>query len=136
MYGLSTPCRLIIRNSAIRLFHHDLFNMGDLHLVLHALNLSTLHAGILIMMQHERLMMFSLVDYPMSFLSLSTSVFIWWTSRGDHSRTFLLFEFCCLTPPFCLKVRVVGGLQHCSVSPSPLWSLNFLGLSWGWASGI
>ena len=48
-YGLSTPYRLTIRNSA-RLFHHVLFNMGDLHLVLPALNLSTLNAGILIMM--------------------------------------------------------------------------------------
>ena len=34
-YGLSTPCKLPIRNSA-RLFHHVLFNMGDLHLVLPA----------------------------------------------------------------------------------------------------
>ena len=46
--------------------------MGDLHLVLPALNLSTLNAGILIMMQKVRLMMFSLnmVDYSMSFLLL------------------------------------------------------------------
>ena len=41
-YGLSTPYRLTIRNSA-RLFHHVLFNMGDLHLVIPALNLSTLN---------------------------------------------------------------------------------------------
>ena len=70
-YGLGTPYRLTIRNSA-RLFHHVLFNMGDLHLVLPALNWSTLNAGILIMMQKVRLMMFSLnmVDYSMSFLSL------------------------------------------------------------------
>ena len=40
-YGLSTPYRLSIRNSA-RLFHHVLFNMGDLHLVLPSLNLSSL----------------------------------------------------------------------------------------------
>ena len=48
--------------------------MGDLHLVLPALNLSTRNAGILIMMQQVRLMMFSLnmVDYSMSFLLLST----------------------------------------------------------------
>ena len=72
-YGLSTPYRLTIRNSA-KLFHHVLFNMGDLHLVLPALNLSTLNAGILIMMQQVRLMMFSLnmVDYSMFFLLLST----------------------------------------------------------------
>ena len=43
--------------------------MGDLYLVLPALNLSTRNAGILIMMQQVRLMMFSLnmVDYFMSF---------------------------------------------------------------------
>ena len=41
-YGLSTPYRLTIRNSA-RLFHHVLFNMGNMHLVLPALNLSTLN---------------------------------------------------------------------------------------------
>ena len=46
--------------------------MGDLHFFLTALNLSTLNAGILIMVQQVRLMMFSLsmVDYSMSFLSL------------------------------------------------------------------
>ena len=51
--------------------------MGDLHLVLSALNLSNLNAGILIMMQQVRLMMFSLntVDYSMSFLLLSTQNF-------------------------------------------------------------
>ena len=56
------------------LFHHVLVDMGDLHLVLLALNLSILDAGILIMMQQVRLMMFSLnmVDYFMSFLLLST----------------------------------------------------------------
>ena len=45
--GLSTPYRLTIRNSA-RLFHYVLSNMGDLYLVLPALNLSNLNAGILI----------------------------------------------------------------------------------------
>ena len=58
-YGWSTPYRLTmtIRNSA-RLFHlyHVLFNMGDLHLVLPALNLSTLNAGISLLMQQVRLM--------------------------------------------------------------------------------
>ena len=51
--------------------------MGDLHLVLPALNVSTLGAGILIMVQQVRLMMFSLnmVDYSMSFLLLSTCHF-------------------------------------------------------------
>ena len=51
-------------------------------------------------------MMFSLnmVDYPMSFLLLSTWNLFGWTSRGDHYKMFLLFEFCCRTPPSCLKV--------------------------------
>ena len=40
--------------------HHDLIYMGDLHVVLPALNLSTLDAGILIKLQQVRLMMFSL----------------------------------------------------------------------------
>ena len=55
-------------------FHHVLVYMGDLHLVHPALNLSILDAGILIMVQQVSLMMFSLnmVDFPMSFLSLST----------------------------------------------------------------
>ena len=63
-YGLSTPYGLTMRNSA-RLFNIVLFNMGDLHLDLPALNLSTLNTGILISMQKARLMMFSLnmVDY-------------------------------------------------------------------------
>ena len=56
------------------LFHHALVYMGDLQLVHPALNLSTLDAGILIMVQYVSLMMFSLdmMDYPISFLSLST----------------------------------------------------------------
>ena len=77
-YGLSTPYRLTIRNSA-RLFHNVLCNMGDLHLVFPALNLSTLNAGILIMMQQIRLMMFSLnmVNYSMSFpLAVHLSFFL------------------------------------------------------------
>ena len=108
-YGLSTPYRLTNRNS-VRLFHIFLFNRGDLHLVLTPLNLSTLNAGILIMMQKVRLMMFSLnmVDYSMSFLLLSTWVFCW-TSRGDHSEPFLLFDFWCGTLPSCLKVIGWGG---------------------------
>ena len=44
-YGFRTPYRLTIRNSA-RLFNIVLFNMGDLHLVLPALILSTLNTGI------------------------------------------------------------------------------------------
>ena len=48
--------------------------MGDLHLVLPALNLSTLNAGILIMVLQVRMNMLSLnmVDYSMPFLLLST----------------------------------------------------------------
>ena len=51
-----------------------MFYMGDLHLVLPALNLSSLDAGILILVQQVRMMMLSLnlVDYSISFLLLST----------------------------------------------------------------
>ena len=51
--------------------------MGDLLLVLPALNLSTLNAG--------------------------------WTSRGDHSEPFLLFEVYCGTPPYSYRV---GWVAH------------------------
>ena len=34
--------------------------------------------------------------------------FFFWTSRGDHSEPFLLFEFLCWTPPSCLKVMGLG----------------------------
>ena len=55
------------------LFQHVLVFMGDLYLVHPALNLSTLDADILILMEQVNLMMFSLnmVDSPMSFLLLS-----------------------------------------------------------------
>ena len=51
---------------------HVLVYMGDLQLVLSAQNSSILDAGILLMVQHVRLMMFSLimVDYHTSFLLL------------------------------------------------------------------
>ena len=89
-YGFSTPYRLTIRKSA-RLLNIVLFNMGDLHLVLPALNLSTLNAGILIMMQQVRLMMFSLntVDYSMSFLLLSTFHEILVSAQGPLVLGFL-----------------------------------------------
>ena len=103
------------------LFHHVLVYMGNLHLVHPALNLSILDAGILIMVQQVSLMMFSLtmVDFPMSLLFLSSWIFFCWTSTGDHSKMFLLFEFCCGTPPSCLKV-MGDGLEQFSVSPRPL----------------
>ena len=46
----------------------------QLHLILPALNLSTLNAGILIMMQQVRFMMFllNMLDYSIYFLSQST----------------------------------------------------------------
>ena len=89
-YGFSTPYRLTIRNSA-RLFNIVLFNKGDLHLVLPALNLSTLNTDILIMMQQVKLMMFSLniVDYSMSFLSLSTRDFF----AGQVGWTILILSY-------------------------------------------
>ena len=65
------------------LFHHVLVYMGDLQLVHTELNLSTLDAGILTMMRQVSFMMFSLnmVDYPKSFLLLSTVVLSWKSNR-------------------------------------------------------
>ena len=50
-----------------------------LHLVLLALNLSILDAGILIMVQQVSLMMsyLTMVDYPVSYLLLSTWILLW-----------------------------------------------------------
>ena len=68
---------------------------------------------ILIIVQQVSFMMFSLtmVDYSMSFHLLSSWNLFWCTSRGDHSKMFLLFEFCWWTPPSCLKV--MGGWWWC-----------------------
>ena len=65
-----------LKNLGPGLFYHIYhvgFFIGDLHLVLIALNLSTLNTGILIMVLQVRLIMFLLkmVDYSMSFLSMS-----------------------------------------------------------------
>ena len=66
------------------------------------LNLSNLDAGLLIMVQHLPLMMFSLnmVDDPMSFLSLSTRKCSCQcqTGRGDHSKTLYSLGFFSETP--------------------------------------
>ena len=73
--------RSSLRYGLISLYRLTIRNMGDLHLVLPALNLSTLNAGILIMM-HDATSKIdyvltdgdSLVDYSMSFLLLSTLI--------------------------------------------------------------
>ena len=72
--------------------------MVDLQLVLPPLNLFTLDAGILVTVEHVRLMMFSLKmeDYSMR------------TSRGDLSETFLLFR---------LLFKVKGGWPPAFSSP-------------------
>ena len=90
------------------LFHHVLVYIGDLNLVHPALNLSILDAGILIMVQQVSLILFSLtmVDYPMSFLLLSTCKFL---VDKYHYKMFLLFEFCLWDPSFRLKSCGVGG---------------------------
>ena len=97
----------------MRLFHHVLFYMGDLHLVHPALNLGTLDAGILIMMQQLTVKFDDVLlehgGLP-HVLPLAVQLdFFWWTSTGDHSKMFLLFEYCCGTPPSCLKVMGGGG---------------------------
>ena len=96
-YGLSTPYRLTIGNRAW-LFHHVLFNMGDLYLVLPALKLSTPNAG--------RLMMFSLnmVDYSMSLILLSTWDFLLdkYPLKGPLWTFLTLWGLLC-DPSFMLK---------------------------------
>ena len=71
--GLSTPNRLI-KEQSLTLPLCPFIHIGDLRLFLPALNLSVPVADILIMVQQIRLMMFSwnMVDYHMSFPSLST----------------------------------------------------------------
>ena len=110
------------------LFHRVLVYMGDLHLVHPALNLSVLDSGILIMVQQVSLMMFSLstVDYPMSFLCPSCcppGIFLSGQEEGTILRCSYSLSFFCGTPPSRLKVMGGGGsgLQHFSVSPSPIW---------------
>ena len=64
----------------VGLFHHVLVYVGDLHLVLLALNLSILNACILIMMQKVYKIddfALNMVNYPMCFLSLSTVNLFW-----------------------------------------------------------
>ena len=69
---------------------NSLRHIGDLHLVLPSIQ----DYGILIMVQQIRLMMVSL-------------------NRVDHSKMFLLFEFCCGSTPSCLKVKGLGpGLDN------------------------
>ena len=89
-------------------------------------------------------MMFSLtmVDYSMSFRLLSSWNLFWWTSRGDQSKMFLLYEFCCGTPPSCLKViggwhsRLYGGGPwDFSDSPEAKYPFPFFGIdSWGFCA--
>ena len=68
--------------------------MGDLHLILPALNLSTLNASILIMMQQVRLIMFSLNMVHVHVLPLAVHLrFFCLTRSGDYSEPFSLFEF-------------------------------------------
>ena len=68
--------------------HHVLVCMGDLHLVHPVLNFSTLDAGILELVQQVSFMMFSLnmVDYPMSFLLLSSLNFFGGQVEGTILR--------------------------------------------------
>ena len=79
--------------------------MVYLHLFLHALNLSILHAGILIMVQQVRLVLFSLsmVDYSMSFILQSKTApeKNQWSNknlsvRNMSRRGFFLGEICCM----------------------------------------
>ena len=77
------------------LFHHPLVYIGDLRLVYPALNLSILVASILIIVQQVSLMMFSLnmVDYSMSFFSLSSWILFGGQVQGTILRCSSSFMF-------------------------------------------
>ena len=83
--------------------------MGDTHLVFPSLNLSILDAGNGatkfddVLFEHGGLLHVLPLVVHLKFFG--------WTSTGDHSKIFLLFEFLCGIPPSCLKVKgwVVGG---------------------------
>ena len=87
--------------------------MGDLHLVLPALNMSTLGTGILIMVQQVRLMMFSMkmVDYSMSFLLLSTFMLKshWWVGWGGVVVV--------VASMILVQAPVLGGLRTKGLGP-------------------
>ena len=92
----------------MELFHHVLVYSGDLHLVPscthpHFDNGATSKIDD-VLFEHGRLLsILPLADHPPYFGK---------KRREDHSKMFLVFEFVCVTPPSCLKVRgwvVVGG---------------------------
>ena len=62
--------------------------------------------------------MFSLImiDYPLSFISVSTWNYFWWSSRRDYSENVLLFGF-------CLMLKSWGG-------PLGLWGAWQLTVVW------
>ena len=80
-------------------------------MVLPALNLSTLNADILISNDATSKINDVLTEHGglLHVLPLTVHLrFFCWTSSGNHSEPFLLFEFFCGTPPSCLKV--IGGV--------------------------
>ena len=92
-----------------------LINIGELYLVLPVLNLSILYAGILIMVQQVRLMIFSLiiVDCPV-----------------PH----ILPQPCC-RPGICLGGQVDRTILKCLYSLSFLWDTSFMLKSLGVVGG-
>ena len=84
--------------------------MGDLRLVHPALILSILDAGILIMVQQLKLMMFSLnMDYPCTSSHCPPECFLW-THRADHVRCSYTLWVLFWDPSFMVKsCGVVGG---------------------------
>ena len=96
------------QRSSVGLFDHVLVYMGDLHLVHHALNLSILEAGLLV--QQVSLMMFSLtmVDYPMSFLLLSTWNFCGGQLQGTNPRCWWWPKRFLCQPQSLLDLYLIG----------------------------
>ena len=106
----------------MRLFHHVLIYIVNLHLVLPALNLSTLDAGILIMMQQIRFIMFSLTEHGGLLHVLPLAVHLWRTSRGDFWVSFIFWVLSwdclnsvlqcqCLSPSLALLITTSACLS-------------------------
>ena len=89
-----------------------LLPIGDLYLVLPAMNLSSLEGGILIICAKIEDVFLKHSEQPHVHPLADHLKFVGLTSRGDHSKTFLIFER--LNPSFMHKseeVVVGGGLQ-------------------------
>ena len=67
---------------------------------------------------------------PMFSLLLSDQIFLYWASRGGHSKSLFLFEFSCWRPLPCIKVG--GWWVDFSDSLRGQIPLYLIGFEWDW----